>query len=345
MKIVRNICFLFVGFVVISTSLCSQNQSDSAFVEKVRKWENFVSKMPKFSGFVNARYQWGDNLSSFDIRRVRLSVTGDINKMFDYKMQIEFMSPKILDAYARVKIKPYFSVQAGQFKVPFSIESAYSPLTMECADNSLAISKLVGYSDLSGISANGRDIGVMIYGSAGKMTSKRGKDFYVFNYSVGIFNGNGINIKDRNLNKDVVGRININPLKDLTISASGYYGSYYANDSTQYATRNRASAGILYDDQKLLIRGEYTHGWTNKVESYGFNAVAAYTFIKKLQPILRFDYFKENILQQEVQMNYTASFKYLIVKNFGLQISYTYQTFKDKSKNSGLLDLVMIASF
>ncbi|MDD5315157.1 MAG: porin, partial [Bacteroidales bacterium] len=90
---------------------------------RTTKLEGIVSKLPKMSGFINLRYQYEDQTNSFDIRRARLDFRGNPVKWFDYRLQVDFASsPKIIDAFVRLKISPMFNLQAGQFKLAFSLE-------------------------------------------------------------------------------------------------------------------------------------------------------------------------------------------------------------------------------
>ena len=132
---------------------------------RTTKLEGIVSKLPKMSGFINLRYQYEDQTNSFDIRRARMDFRGNPVKWFDYRLQVDFASsPKIIDAFVRLKISPMFNLQAGQFKLAFSLENPYGPLDLETIENSQVISFLSGINDLAGSKAAGRDIGVAAYG-------------------------------------------------------------------------------------------------------------------------------------------------------------------------------------
>ena len=103
------------------------------------------SLKPKLSGFINLRYQYEDGNNSFDIRRARLDLKGDPVKWMDYRLQLDVSSsPKIMDAFVRLKFHPMFNVQAGQFKLAFSLENPYSPLAIETLYNSQVYSNLSG---------------------------------------------------------------------------------------------------------------------------------------------------------------------------------------------------------
>ena len=329
-------------FIIPVLSLHAQ-EADSLLDKRISKIENILSKLPKVSGLINFRYRMDEDKSTFDIRRARLDVKGDVGKMFDYRVQVEFASSvKLLDAQIRAKIKPYFNVQIGQFKVPFSLENPYSPTGLECIDNAMVITKLVGYEDISGINANGRDIGVMLYGGIFQR-----EDYNIIDYSIGVFNGSGINVRDNNKSKDIIARINVNPIKPITLSVSGYLGEAYLNDSMKHETRDRVAFGVRYDDKKWLFRSEYLYGMTSKTESMGAYAVLAYTFFKKIQPVLRVDYFQQNIDKASTgEIDYMAGINYwFIPQKIGLQLNFTYKTFEDSKKNTANLCIMGTAAF
>ena len=53
------------------------------------------------------------------IKRVRLNLAGAIAPKLDYRVQIEFASPKIVDAYLCYKPFDELNVQLGEYKLPF----------------------------------------------------------------------------------------------------------------------------------------------------------------------------------------------------------------------------------
>ena len=277
---------------------------------------------PKISGFVQGLYQANldkdgkleDN--TLRMRRVRLSVDGKFSRTLSYKIQGDFInSPMLVDAYIKYKPCNEFAIQFGQFKIPFTLENPINPLNLEIFDYGESIQKLVGYSDICGVGGLGRDIGVM---ASGDLFKVKGKDFFIVNYSIGVFNGNGpLNFKknekglDNNNRKDIIGRLEIHPmLKALTLSGSYYYGQYY-KDEEYNGIRNPWSAGLQYNDGKLVIRGEYLSGTTGyhgfegegaptQFNSMGYYAEIGYNFQfgkegkeQKLMPVLRYEHFQQ----------------------------------------------------
>ena len=185
-------------------------------------------EMPKISGFVQGMYQ--ANLSdegelvdnTFRMRRVRLSVDGKLSKTVSYKIQGDFTrSPMLVDAFIKYKPCRAFAIQLGQFKTPFSLESPINPVNLEIFDYGENVQQLVGYKDVCGVGALGRDLGLMATGSLFPVEGEEGYKYSIVDYAIGVFNGNGANNLDNNNRKDVVGRLEVHPgMKDLTLSGS-----------------------------------------------------------------------------------------------------------------------------
>ena len=306
--------------------------------------ESLKLSLPKVSGFVNARYQYdsSDDSNGFDVRRARLDFKGDVGANVDYRLQVEFSNdPKILDAYVRWKPAKELSFQVGQFKIPFSLENIYGPTSLETVENSIAISRLVGYNDVSGLKDNGRDVGVGLYGGFARQSDGRN----LIDYSLGVFNGQGINLKkDANTHKDFSGRIIINPVSHLNVSGSYYNGSYQSSPAGRIK-RERAGGGLKWDDKRLLLRSEYIYGKTGGVESEGVYAIAAYKFVPKVQALLKWDYFQEDKQDGDSRERYyTTGINYFANKHLRLQLNYTYKSFQAK-KNSSYVVAQVFAQF
>ena len=306
----------------------------------------------KVSGFVQGLYQVDikdkDNIDNyFRMRRVRMSISGDLNKVISYKIQGDFSStPTLVDAYVKAKFCDAFAVQFGQFKLPFSIESPINPVDLEAVDYGDVITKLVGYNDVCGVGGLGRDLGLMFTGKFMKI----GKDeHYLFDYSVGVFNGTGpykygSNSKDDNREKEFVGRLNIKPIKSVTASFS-YYTGHYGPDALK---RNRVGFGAEYNDNKVVARTEFIAGKTGtstdiydemgevigseigSYESAGMYSVAGYWFDftchenpMRLLPFVRYDYFAKDTDAKVGQYGiFTFGANFLPYKFLSLKVNY-----------------------
>lgn len=336
----------FTKFFIVAVALlgCSvamaqdEEISERELEARVIKLEEKFSWMPKISGSIWMRYQLetlgGDK--GFDVRRARLDIKGNIAPKLDYRLQLDFASsPKIIDAFVRYTPVKGFGVQLGQAKFPFTLENPYSPLKLETIENAMAVSYMSGFSDLAGIKSNGRDIGLSIFGDLFKG---------VVNYQLGVYNGAGINKADDNKHKDFAGRLNINPIKHLTLSGSVYLGKTGAQD--EMADRNRYAVGARYDNKALVVRSEYIWGCTGAQESEGVYAFAGYWVSKKVMPMVRFDYFKKDVTSvASEQANYLVGVDYWPLKNLRLQLNYTYQHKPAVGNDSGKIALQVCGVF
>lgn len=105
------------------------------------------------------------------LRRVRPTLEGTLNGIFDYRFTPDFAGGKtiILDAFLAARLKPWAVVTAGKFKVPVGLERLVSASDLRFIERGLP----------TGLVPN-RDLGVQLGGDiAGG----------VVNYSVGYFNG------------------------------------------------------------------------------------------------------------------------------------------------------------
>lgn len=305
-----------------------------------------VSLVPRITGMVNLRYIYDESdkdESGFDVRRVRLGAKGELHKKLDYVFQAEYASNvRILDAYFRWKIRPEFNLQVGQFKVHYSMESLDGPASWLTAENPAAVNKLNAYSDLSGMKSNGRDIGLMVYGATFHQ-----KDFDVLRYRLGFFNGNGYNLKDNNRKKDVAAMVWLSPIRHLSFTGSYYAGSYGKRGDDH--VRNRASSGVEWKDAKLTVRSEYLFGKTGPQRSHGAYVQTAYLVHPMVQPVLSYDYFKQDADLEAHQHNMQVGLNVLPIKYVRVQASYIH-TLRKGWQNPGprhnnLAEIQIVATY
>ena len=325
------------------------------------------------SGWMNIQYDYerqlqNDNLTltelnTFNVRRARLDVKGNINPYLEFRLQGDFaVSPKMVDGFVKVKLAKYFNIQAGQFKIPFTFENPQSPLTLEGIEYAQVISKLSGYSDVCHVAtySGGRDVGLMLYGDLFNF-ERDGKEIPILTYKLGVFNGNGMNKKDANLGKDIAGSIEICPgVKGLKLAASYYNGDYLLdnefkindtltiNHKDNFANRDRLTFGGKYENDRLTIRSEYIYGKTDManeegiylLESDGFYVSAGYWFdikckksgnVQRIRPVARYDFFREDMTEINTNSTYyMVGIDWWPYKNLRLLVNYTL---KDKVAN------------
>ena len=297
-----------------------------------------VDRTPKISGFVQALYQadfskdFDLNNNTFRMRRVRMSIDGKLTEKLSYKIQGDFSREVMLvDAYVKYKVCDALSIQVGQYKLPFTMETAINPVNLEIFDYGEVVTKLTGYSDVCGVGALGRDMGVM---ATGKLFKK--DDFSLLEYAVGVFNGNGVNNTDNNNRKDVAGRLEFHPwMKELTLTGSFYIGKYKKDEN--FGDRNRYSGGAQFKNDRLIVRSEFVAGETGvndtigNFKSNGLYAVVGYNFLlgkdnsQSLMPVLRFDRFiADTDIENGGRNLFTAGINYWPVKYLNFKLDYTY---------------------
>lgn len=313
---------------------------------RARGWDRFVARLPRISGYVQAGYEWSQTSSTFFLKRVRLSLAGDIAEKLDYRVQVEFCSPRLVDAYLRYRPMEELNFQLGEYKLPFSIENTeYAPLKYELIEYPLSLRKLMGFSDLCGLSATGRDLGAMLYGGF-----FRREGYSVVGYNIGVFNGEGLNTRDRNRSKDLCARLTLRPVQGLQIAGSYYRGEYGAD----YRKRVRYGAGVCYDRGAVVLRGEWIGGTTGMpagdgvhirdLDSEGWYAVAGWRASKSLTPVVRYDTFRENAYSSASrQTNYTAGITWQPVKYLRCQLDYTYEDYAARGAANRSVVAVMLS--
>lgn len=189
----------------------------------------------KLSGYGMTQYQYSGQKNaesnSFNIRMGRIALEGRIADDFYWKTQIQFngntsnlgSSPRMVDLFAEWQKYEYFKVKIGQFKNPFTFENPMHPIDQGFMGYSQNVSKLAGFSDRAGEHAsNGRDIGLQLQGDFLKNANGRN----LLHYQIGVFNGQGINTKDVDNQKNVIGGVWLMPVSGMRIGAFGWTGSY-----------------------------------------------------------------------------------------------------------------------
>lgn len=246
----------------------------------------------KLSGYGMTQYQYSGQKdaesNSFNIRMARIALEGRIAGDFYWKTQIQFngntsvlgSSPRMVDLFAEWQKYEYFKVKIGQFKNPFTFENPMHPIDQGFMGYSQNVSKLAGFSDRAGEhTSNGRDIGLQLQGDFLKNANGRN----LLHYQIGVFNGQGINTKDVDQQKNVIGGVWLMPVSGMRIGAFGWTGSYARKgnwteivtdlvssrpDATKEIThtnevrslnQNRYAFSFEYKKDGWTVRSEYIH--------------------------------------------------------------------------------------
>ena len=359
----KRLLFAVMATLLLSLAATAQEKKDEVFTK------------PKFSGFAMASYQAtfqdGNNSNSFDLRLVRASIEGRILNDFYYKIQGQIngntttlgSSPRLVDYFMEWQKYEYFKVKLGQFKRPFTYENPMNPIDQGFMGYSQPVSKLAGFSDRTGMHAsNGRDIGLQFQGDFLKNSSGRN----LLHYQVGVFNGQGINVKDVDERKDIIGGAWVMPIKGMRLGAFGWEGSYArkSGGETVSLRQHRYALSAEYKKGDLQLRGEYIHSTglgfsttyqkaddakdatiktytdkhgetVNNDKADGFYALAIVPFIpEKLMGKVRYDLYRPTASSVAQKTNYEVGLNYRFCKYLEFQSEYCLTNDRSLAKHN-----------
>ena len=336
---IRRLATMCVLFIVL-LALCPQR---SAFAQttdtvpdkqkRVREWK--LSDFLQVHGFVDTQYDYTrqrendgtlNQNSVIMLRRARFEFSGQFHPMLDFRLQADMaFTPRLLDAWLRVKFCKYAHLWIGQIKTPYTMDNFLTPLQLEFVELSQSVALLAGFTDVSGIPeyANGLEIGAMLSGTLADY--QRGDErIPILNYFAGVFGGAGINIRKDNLSKDFSARLDFYPfVKNFRLSGSVYLGNYPLYPDRD-APRNRWSTGAEYLGEHWTARAEYLQGTTGVAEdnpltvdsvylvkTRGLYAFVGYWFNmgwgskskvqQRLRPLFRYDYCVNDCLEPSTE--------------------------------------------
>jgi hypothetical protein len=337
--------------LLIKNNAISQVQADSLRAEAAIKQQDSEANKKSFlvsaarqiqiAGYTQIRYQILDEKGKkdgFDIRRARFDLKGNFTPYFAYRLQTDFADkPKIVDAYAEIRLNDYFNITVGQFRIPFSLENLTSMNKFELIDFSQAVEAFTARGkDVIG-NQNGRDLGIQLGGTL----IKKG-DAPLLEYRLGVFNGSGINIADTaNEAKDIATRLIVNPVKGLSLGVSYYNGwgkaikpaAEFIGRSQQ---RNRIGAEASYTTKRTSVKGEYIAGKDGITDRAGWYMLAGYYIIpQKLQLVVKYDTYDPNLDKEDnITTNYVAGLNCNFNNWSRIQAFYTFREEQGASINN-----------
>ena len=296
--------------------------------EKAAKWyDNF-----KFSGYGMLQYQAEDKENGehneFNLRLARFILDGKIGD-FDWRAQIQGTNAKgpgeptvqLVDLYTEWRKFPEFKIRAGQFKRAFTFENPTHPITQGWYAYAMVINNLSGFGDRTGEkSSGGRDIGIQFQGDVLRNSAGRA----LLHYQIGVYNGEGINTKDKDNRKDIIGGAWVMPIKGVRIGAFGWTGS-----RAGIGGKNRYALSAEYDKDEFTFRTEYLHSQgMGSNAALGDKADGWYVFgivpvIKsKLQAKARYQTYRDNKEWNRAKTMYEVGVNYFFTKNLQLNLEY-----------------------
>ena len=329
--------------LVAAFGLCAMAQSKAAQVfDKIA--ERFT-----FSGYAQLGWEYHDQSdpnNDFKLNKLIIMSKLRITDNWSAFAMFDFKGFTLQELWTNYSVKPWLNIKLGQFKTPFSIENPLSPSILETVDQpSLATSYMVMGSGLMMPKGAGRDIGLTVYGDAGRYVS----------YDLAVMNGAGRGRSDDNSWKDFVARLTLHPLKCLDVSASTILGkgaTDILNEVDRYLvwkdreakldyTRSRWAVGAYMRTAPIDVRAEWMWGKDGEMDSNGgyVTALVKNVGVKGLDLIGSFNHLE----MFSTTDRYYAGVQYWVYKKCRVQAGYSYTKIKSLEGENGILTQVQVA--
>lgn len=319
--------------VILPFGLCLLGMS---FVSVAQ--ENVDSYIPKVGGTFRTKleYQTDEGNARFQVRDARVNVNGWITPYLDYKLELNLSDKgkiRTHDLFARFHVGD-FRVQAGQFRVPISVDAARSPHIRYFANRSF-IGKQVG---------NVFDVGVK-----GSYAPKK----FPLLAEFGIYDGMGSSPDDKTWRKDFlyVGKLNYK-VAGFNLTAAAM------TNKPENVRVNIYESCLGYTIDRFFVEGEYVYKhYENDIldATHAYNIMAGYglpienKIINKISFLGRFDAMSDNsdaLTYEEglkvtdvarKRLTFGTTFAYLKKVRAELRLNYE-KYFYDKDVTIGVSD-------
>ena len=305
--------------------------------------------VPKVGGYIIGGYKYSDQNNNggpgFTCRLIRLYVDGSIFNDFKYRIQFQAngTKPHVKDFYVEWARYPEFTVRLGQFKRAFTFENPMNPWDVGVGDFSQLVQKFAGMGDRLGEdNMGGRDIGMWFQGDLFPIGDQK---YRLIHYQLGIYNGQGINANDVNKDKDIIGTIQVQPIKGLYLGVFGWMGSW--NNGTENLKRERINAGIKYDRNNWSFRAEYATAIAGEKEQSGaadaFYVTAGVPVCDWLKVYAKWDAFRAEATADSTHDIYSACANFRLHKNLNFQLEYRHHNNRIATAKQHYNDLWIMA--
>ncbi len=323
--------------VFSSTAAMGQSQNDGTSTD----WMKELASRITINGYVQGGYSWNDmnskQTNDFNFKRCIVWARARITDRWSFQFMYDFASDP-LEYYTdyRITNNKALNFRIGQFKNSFSLENPLSPSALELIDvTSQAVTILAAGNDPLLGRNTGRDLGAMLFGD-------------IFNdrlhYELAVMNGQGINKRDGNNNKDFIAKLEYRPINGLRFVASGQLGKGHAINVAAWNPgiaegdnykRNRYSIGAEYkfgayapakykEARPVSIRAEWLGGKDGDVGSRGGYVSTTIPVAEGIDIVGSADTFNRNTgVDGWDQTNLTIGLQYWYYKKCRIQLQYT----------------------
>lgn len=251
-------------------------------------------------GYIQGRFTNQEGTPErLEIRRARVSVTGNALSKLSYTFQVDVVKrPYLMDLALAWEFSRVLRLTGGQFKIPFSAESLVSdslniPIARARAVNALAPGRDTG--------VQARDVGLQLSGALGQRNGPR------IEYATGVFRGQTLVDAPTAHYSATAARVIVYPVKKLSMGGD-WYLSFSAPPK---AEKRREEVEGTYERGPLRLRAEQIWARDGKLQRRGGYALGAWELSRRWEPLARADW-----LTTDVRRANTTSIAYLAGLNF-----------------------------
>ena len=223
------------------------------------------------SGYVQFRGVFGEGVEDeFRIPRGRVTFSGKVAPTVSYKLMADLADlngTPLRDGFVEVAL-PSGQLRLGQFKTPMTAEYLTSSSRLDVINRTQVVNNL----------APKRDLGIQYRG-----TFPQGE------FQVAVINGEGVNTREENDQKDVLGRVVFNPVPGAHLGVS-YLTGRKGPDSVD---RQRTGLEARYRDPRIDAWAEFLRGEDDGVDQEGWFLLVARPANPEqpLRPFIRYEQF------------------------------------------------------
>ena len=321
---------LAVAMAILSSTAAMGQQQKNPDVDWLQDLASRIQLHGYAQGGFNYTHKDGEDVGTFEVKRILFWANANITDRWSFLFMHDFSSV-VQEFYTdyRFSENKALTVRLGQFKNGLSLENPLSPTAMEAIDvYSEAVTYLTGCGSdpLLGVQY-GRDLGLAVFGE-----TNDGK----LRYELELMNGQGINKRDGNKEKDFIARLEYSPVKGLNLVATGQIGRGHAIAESLYNPdihigedykRNRWTVGFDYKSKSLNVHGEYLDGKDGNATSRGAYVTGAVPLgTSKVDLVGSYDYFNFNTSLDMDQHKAIAGLQYWFYGKCRLQLQYVYKS-------------------
>ena len=319
---------LAVVLAVFSSVAAMGQQQRSSDLDWLKDVSDRIQLHGYAQGGFNYTHQNADDVNTFELKRTLFWANARITDRVSFLFMHDFSS--VVQEYYmdyRFSNNKALTVRMGQFKNGLSYENPLSPTAMEAIDvYSEGVTYLTGCGSdpLLGVQY-GRDLGLSVFGETNDQKLR---------YELDVMNGQGINRKDQNPEKDFIGRLEYRPARGLNLVATGQLGRGHAVAASLYNPdiavgedykRNRWTVGFDYKSEGLNVHGEYLEGKDKNTTSRGAYVTGSVPIAKGVDLVGSYDYFNFNTDLGYDQHKAIAGVQWWFFRKNRFQLQYVYK--------------------